>query len=83
MNENELAAFATRKSVYNKIANYLFCPGHQAGWPKGQWFIRALGFKADNLEHYRMLADQIIFDQSLATVSKLTTWCRDLNKNIQ
>ncbi len=64
MNKNELAAFATRKSVYNKIANYLFNPGHQIGWPKGQWFVRALGFKPDNQEHFQLLAKQIIFVMS-------------------
>ena len=74
MNENELAAFATRKSVYIKVVNYLFNPDNEDGWSKGQWFVRALGYDPNNPDHIKMLVSQITFDPEVAVFDKKSKW---------
>jgi hypothetical protein len=63
------AAAAARKIIYKKIVHYLFNPNNPHGWPKGQWFIKALGFDPKNLNHIKLLEEQIKFD---AATAKLT-----------
>ena len=74
MNENELAAFATRKSVYSRVVNYLFHPASESGWAKGQWFIRALGYDPNNPDHVKMLVSQITFNAEVAVFDKKSKW---------
>ncbi len=62
----QLINYETRKSVYNKISNYILNPDHKKGWDKGRWFMLALGFNPENPEHVKMLAKQIHFDVSRA-----------------
>jgi hypothetical protein len=68
----EPISYETRKSVYNKIITYIFNPDHEEGWPKGRWFMFALGFNPENPDHVKMLAKQIYFD-SVQAVFKGTT----------
>jgi hypothetical protein len=71
-----LPEFATRKSVREKVSNYLFNPRNPAGWAKGQWFKRALGFEPLNREHHKLLELQLIFDPRTAV------WQRDPTSSI-
>lgn len=56
------------------MVGYLFNRKHQEGWPKGQWFVRALGFNPDLPEHARILESQILFDEKTAVLSRVTKW---------
>jgi hypothetical protein len=64
--------YETIKSVYDKITKYILNPEHKTGWPKGNWFMLALGFNPDKPEHVKMLARQIRFDSSRAQYTKTT-----------
>jgi hypothetical protein len=70
----DFASHATRRSVRDKILKYLFNPRNHVGWPKGRWFIRALGFNPLQPEHIRMLEQQIQFDKSTAIFLNSTEW---------
>jgi hypothetical protein len=56
----------TSKSVLDKVIGYFFNPEHKIGWPKGQWFIKALAFNPNKPDHVKMLTRQICFDSSRA-----------------
>lgn len=68
----QLINYNTRKSVYDKLRKYIFNPEHEEGWPKGRWFMLALGFNPANLDHVKMLARQIQFDISRAIFQRST-----------
>ncbi len=65
-------SYETRKSVYDKVSKYIFNPEHKKGWPKGKWFMLALGFNPENPDHVKLLARQIRFD-GLQAQSRITT----------
>lgn len=56
----------SNKSVHQKVVGYLFNRASETGWPKGQWFVKALGFNPNNQEHIKMLEEQITFDSANA-----------------
>jgi hypothetical protein len=63
-----------QNSTRIKLVKYLFNPDSRGGWPKGQWFIKALGFDPTNPEHIKMLEEQIVFDKARATLRSKTQY---------
>ena len=61
-----------QKITHEKIVNYLFNPQNVDGWPKGQWFIKALGFDPQKPEHLKILEKQIRFDRTKALFRGMT-----------
>jgi hypothetical protein len=70
----QLINYETRKSVYDKVSKYILNPEHKKGWPKGKWFMLALGFNPEKPEHVKMLARQIRFDRAWAVFQGATKY---------
>ena len=64
----------TSESIHKKVSGYLFNRKSRDGWPKGQWFVKALGFNPDDLKHIEMLEKQIRFDSVTARFTRDTQW---------
>ncbi len=73
----------SRKTVHEKLIGYLFNSKHRKGWPKGQWFIRALGFDPNQPKHILLLEKQIAYNNNIAVFTHYSKWGPRFNQNLK